>query len=72
MVRSPGFEPGLPTWQAGVLTRLDDDRSGSANRCLRHKCLEKMRSPGFEPELPAWEAGVLDQTGRRPRYIFLI
>ena len=27
VVRSPGFEPGLSAWEAGVLTKLDYDRS---------------------------------------------
>jgi hypothetical protein len=26
MVRSPGFEPGLSAWEAGVLAKLDYDR----------------------------------------------
>ena len=26
LVRSPGFEPGLPAWEASVLTKLDYDR----------------------------------------------
>jgi hypothetical protein len=26
LVRSPGFEPEYPAWEAGVLTRLDYDR----------------------------------------------
>jgi hypothetical protein len=29
LVRSPGFEPGLSAWEAGVLTKLDYDRSFS-------------------------------------------
>ena len=27
MVRPPGFEPGLPAWKAGIITRLDYGRS---------------------------------------------
>ena len=72
MVRSPGFEPGLLTWQASVLTRLDDDRSGCTDELFElNVCkIVQMRSPGFEPGLPAWEADVLDQTGRRPPSLF--
>ncbi len=27
LVRPPGFEPGLPAWKAGIITRLDYGRS---------------------------------------------
>ena len=31
LVRSPGFEPEYPAWEAGVLTRLDYDRLNCLN-----------------------------------------
>jgi post-segregation antitoxin (ccd killing protein) len=31
LVRLPGFEPGLPAWQADVLTKLDDNRDNAHN-----------------------------------------
>ena len=31
LVRSPGFEPEYPAWEAGVLTRLDYDRYNNLN-----------------------------------------
>lgn len=60
-MRTPGFEPGLPAWQADVLTKLDDVRL--------HYFLENDYLKSFSAQTNAFSSSIISVTLLFHRYL---